>query len=50
MILIIVAAVIFGALMGIRGEMPFGWQRAIIAAGAFAVLGWLVSILTARRK
>jgi hypothetical protein len=38
-ILIIVAAVVFGALMGIRGAMPFGWQRAIIAAVAFGGRG-----------
>lgn len=49
-ILIILAAVVFGALMGIRAGMPFGWQRAIIAALAFGLLGWLISYLIARRN
>lgn len=49
-ILIIVLAVVFGALMGYRASLPFVWQRAIIAAVAGGVLGWLLSYLIARRK
>jgi len=47
--LIVLVAVIFGILMGYRTGLPFGWQRALIAAIAFGVLGWLLVYLGARR-
>ncbi len=31
-LLIIIIAVVFGALMGYRASLPFVWQRALIAA------------------
>jgi hypothetical protein len=49
-VLIVLVAVVFGALMGYRASMPFGWMRAVIAALAFILLGWLVSYLSARRR
>jgi hypothetical protein len=49
-VLIVLVAVVIGALMGYRASMPFGWTRAVIAALAFILLGWLVSYLTAKRR
>jgi hypothetical protein len=49
-IVIALVAVVFGALMGYRAGVPFGWQRAVISALAFGVLGWLLSYIFARRK
>jgi hypothetical protein len=49
-VLIVLVALAFGALMGYRASMPFGWTRALIAALAFILLGWLVSYLSARRR
>ena len=47
---IIVVAVVFGALMSYRVGMQSTWGRALIAALAFGVLGVLLSSLVARRK
>ncbi len=47
---IVLVAVVLGALMGYRAGLPFAWQRAVIAALAFGVLGWLISYLLARRR
>ena len=49
-VLIVLVAVVFGVLMGYRASMPFGWTRAVIAALAFILLGWLVSYLSAKRR
>jgi hypothetical protein len=49
-VLIILAAVIFGVLMGYRASLPFGWSRAVIAALAFILLGWLISYLNVKRR
>ena len=49
-VLIILVAVVFGALMGYRASMPFGWSRAVIAALAFVLLGWLLIYLSAKRR
>jgi ABC-type antimicrobial peptide transport system permease subunit len=49
-IFIILAAVVFGGMMGYRAGLSFGWQRALIAALAFIILGLLVSYLVSRRK
>jgi hypothetical protein len=49
-VLIVLVAVLFGALMGYRANLPFGWMRAVIAALAFILLGWLVSYLSAKRR
>ena len=47
---IALVAVVFGALMGYQAGMPFGWQRAVISALAFGVLGWLLGHIFTRRK
>lgn len=49
-VVITLVAVVIGALMGYRAGLPFGWSRALIAALAFGVLGWLLSYVIARRK
>jgi hypothetical protein len=48
--LIILVALVFGALMGYRSSLPFAWQRAVFAGLAFVVLGWLFVYLKAARK
>jgi hypothetical protein len=50
MLLIFVLALVSGLLLGYRTGIPSGWQRALVAAVAFALLGWLMSTLSARRR
>jgi uncharacterized membrane protein len=49
-ILIVVVAVVFGVVMGFRAGLPYAWQRAVLAALAFGILGWLLVYLSSRRK
>ena len=49
-LVIIVIALIVGALMGFRAGQHFWWSRALIAGLAFGILGWLVTFIRARRR
>jgi ABC-type uncharacterized transport system permease subunit len=37
--IVVVGIILFAAAMAVRYELPSGWQRAVIAGVAFAVLG-----------
>ncbi len=39
---LVLGIVVFGVLMGVRMELQQVWLRALVAAGAGAVLGWAV--------
>ena len=39
LIWLVIGIVVFGILMGIRGELEFRWERSVAAACAFVVLG-----------
>jgi hypothetical protein len=49
-IVIVLAAVVFGTLMSLRAGVQLAWQSAVIAALAFAVLGLLIRYLRTKRS
>jgi hypothetical protein len=49
-VLIILAAIVFGVLMGFRAGLTFGSQRAACCRAGIRGLGLLVSFISARRK
>ncbi|MBI4787625.1 MAG: hypothetical protein HY782_11325 [Chloroflexi bacterium] len=49
-ILILLVALVIGALMASRADLQFGLPAAILTAFALGLLGWLISNVSAKRR